>query len=53
MYKHDFDFGFFNLYRDNEDGTAMFYEVDLLEDINPVKIENRLILYKWCSMRRV
>ena len=51
FYGHNFDLGMFRLYKDNYDGTAMFYqEIEIGEDLSYVKRENRLVKYKWDSM---
>lgn len=51
FYGNNLDLGIFCLYRNNFDGTALFYqELEIGEEVNPVKIENRLVKYKWNSM---
>ena len=52
FFRHNFDLGLFCLYKDNSDGTALFYEKNEIgREINStIKIENRLIKYRWREM---
>jgi len=51
-FRHSFDLGIFILYKDNEDGTALFYKDDALgSKPQYIKIESRLIQYHWKEMR--
>ena len=51
LYKHSFDLGTFQLYKD-EGASALFYKVkEIGEDENSVRIESRLISYAWNEMR--
>lgn len=45
-YRHNFDLGTFVFYKDNKDGTALFYE-KIYEDTSPLRIECRLVRYRW------
>lgn len=52
IFKHNFDLGSFILYKNLENGKALFYEIDELKiETNPIKEENRLIEYNWSAMR--
>jgi len=51
-YRHCFDLGNYRFYKDNGDGTALFYKDDEFESTpNPIRIECRLRKYNLESMR--
>ena len=54
-YRHNFDLGEYRLYKDNGDGSALFYQsedqINNLEHPEMIRREFRLRKYYWAHMR--